>query len=126
MAGLSHGSHAWAWRASPLHGTVCLRRRFTMLYNFSLNAEEHWVSSNARAWQQHSCGMGGHGRHGSQALECAALLLGAYLHRFSAPSLVQAPTNRSHNHPALQYGDIWVFEKDVQTNGWDDHGHGHH
>jgi len=26
------------------------------------------------------------------------------------------------------YGDIWVFEKDVQTNGWDDegHGHGHH
>ncbi len=31
---------------------------------------------------------------------------------------------------APQYGDIWVFEKDVQTNGWDDehggHGHGHH
>jgi hypothetical protein len=26
----------------------------------------------------------------------------------------------------LQYGDIWVFEKDVQKNGWDDeHGHGH-
>lgn len=26
------------------------------------------------------------------------------------------------------YGDIWVFEKDVQTNGWDDEngGHGHH
>uniref|UniRef100_A0A7S0S4Y7 Uncharacterized protein n=1 Tax=Chlamydomonas leiostraca TaxID=1034604 RepID=A0A7S0S4Y7_9CHLO len=39
---------------------------FTMIYNFSLNWEEHW------------------------------------------------------------YGDIWVFEKDVQANGWDDdHGHGH-
>lgn len=24
------------------------------------------------------------------------------------------------------YGDIWVFEKDVQKNGWDEHGHGHH
>lgn len=28
--------------------------------------------------------------------------------------------------PFVQYGDIWVFEKDVQMNGWDDeHGHGH-
>lgn len=25
------------------------------------------------------------------------------------------------------HGDIYFFEKDVQTNGWDDeHGHGHH
>ena len=26
------------------------------------------------------------------------------------------------------YGDIWVFEKDVQMNGWGDEGHehGHH
>ena len=48
--------------------TCCCQSRFTMLYHFSLNWEEHW------------------------------------------------------------YGDIWVFEKDVQMNGWGDEGHehGHH
>lgn len=45
------------------------------------------------------------------------------------PGLACNPAGSSYVTCAscLQYGDIWVFEKDVQTNGWDDdaHGHGH-
>ena len=58
--------HASACALIPAPAVV--NPRFTMLYHFSLNWEEHW------------------------------------------------------------YGDIWVFEKDVQMNGWGDEGHehGHH
>lgn len=52
------------------------------------------------------------------------------------PSIVTHPlaTHQPQLFPSpftlvrVQYGDIWVFEKDVQQNGWDDegHGHGHH
>ena len=51
---------------SCMHQPLTRVCRFTMIYHFSLNWEEHW------------------------------------------------------------HGDIYFFERDVQMNGWDDEGHGHH
>ena len=44
---------------------------------------------------------------------------------FVQPPVPQHLTFSLHA-PPMQYGDIWVFEKDVRKNGWGDgHGHGH-